>query len=582
MCAAEAMELNTFIVSAVLLLIAGSLAVALSRHLGLGSVLGLLVAGIIVGPYSPGPHITDQVDDVRHFTELGVVLLLFLVGVEIKPSRLWALRRDVLGMGSLQVIATGLVITGYALFYQPSWKQALVVGFTLALSSTAFVLQMLQERGETRTRHGTAAFAVLLMQDMAIVPLMALLPILSESVAISSGTPPWQHVAVVAGMLVLVLSFGRYVVPFALDRMARQRNREGFLMVVMLAVLLAAWATNRTGLSMAFGAFLMGMMLSGSRFALQIEALIEPYKGLLMSIFFVAVGMSIDVGSILNRPVLFAQHAAVIVAIKVVVPFLLLRAFGYARGVAVRVTAMLSQGGEFGFVLFGSARALGIIDDETFVLGIGVISVSMLATPLMVRIGDALARRSDSRQGAADGHPVLSDHADETPKVLIGGYGRVGHTVATILHSSGVPFIAFDINLERVEQGKKDGYPVFYGDISNPDLLSAAHIGRASLVVLTIDHAELAMRAVSHIREMYPHVRVIARARNLEECARLTEAGVTMAYPEAIEGSLRLGAVALQMAGVASDEVSSLLQEVRGGNYELVSKHRDPSRAGQA
>lgn len=571
------MDLNSFIISAVLLLIAGSVAVALSRHFGLGSVLGLLVAGILVGPHSPGPHITTEVEEVRHFTELGVVLLLFLVGVEIRPSRLWALRREVLGLGSLQVVLTGLVITAYFAFYQDLWQQALVIGFTLALSSTAFVLQMLQERGETASRHGVAAFAILLLQDLAIVPLMALFPLLSDEGTVFTEVPMWQQAGAVLGMLALVLLFGRYAVPFALDRMARQRNREGFLMVVMLAVLLSAWATNRTGLSMALGAFLMGMMLSDSRFALQIEALIEPYKGLLMSLFFVAVGMSIDVGGIMGRPLLFVQHSAAVVALKVAVIMALAMAFGYPRNISVRITSLLSQGGEFGFVLFGSAKALGILDDATFVLGVGVISVSMLVTPLMVRIGDRVARRMEIPAPGAAGFQAQGNHAEPAPRVILGGYGRVGHTVATILHSSEIRFMAFDVNLERVEQGKKDGYPVFYGDISNPDLLAAAHIERAELVVLTIDHPQTAVQAVAHIRSEYPQVRVIARARNLEECARMREAGATMAYPEAIESSLRLSAVALQMVGVSSENVNSLLHDVRGGDYEMV---REPGPEG--
>jgi glutathione-regulated potassium-efflux system protein KefB len=381
------MDLDSFVLSAVLLLIATSVAVALFKYLGLGSVLGLLVAGIIVGPHSPGPFVTTHVEDVRHFTELGVVLLLFLIGLGMKPGRLWALRRNVFGLGSLQILISGVVIATYVAIYQASWKTALLIGLTLALSSTAFVMQLLQERGEIASRYGSTAFAVLLMQDLAIVPLLVLVPILSDTGTLSSAVPLWDQIAIVIGMLGLVWGFGRRVVPFALERLSRQNNREGFFMVVMLAVFIAAWAMHQAGLSMALGAFMMGMLLSESRYSLQIQALVEPYKGLLMSLFFVAVGMSIDLRAIGAQPGLFAQHTLVIITIKVVVLFLLALAFGLPRIDVSRVALMLAQGGEFGFVLFSSAKALRVIDDTTFIFAISVISVSMLATPLLVQAG---------------------------------------------------------------------------------------------------------------------------------------------------------------------------------------------------
>ena len=564
------MELDSFVFSAMLLLVVTSLAVALFKHLGLGSILGLLVAGIVVGPHSPGPQITTHVEDVRHFTELGVVLLLFVIGLEMKPSRLWNMRREVFGMGSLQILLSGLAIAIYASFYQSSWKAALLIGLTLALSSTAFVMQLLQERGDFASRHGSSAFAILLMQDLAIVPLLALVPILSDSGALSGDIPLWEQVLIVIGMLAMVYGFGRYVLPFALDKLARHGNREAFVMVVMLAVFLAAWAMHLAGLSMALGAFMMGMLMSGSRYSLQVQATINPFKGLLMSLFFVAVGMSIDLGAIAQQPWLFAQHAVVIVAIKLVVLFLLALAFGLPRNVASRMSFMLAQGGEFGFVLFGSAKALQVIDDQTFVIAVGVISVSMLITPLLVRAGDALAQRMERGDKSEDGLQYKPKKGEIEATVLIGGYGRVGHAVATLLHSSGVPFMAFDTDAARVEQGREDGYPVFFGDIGDADLHGAIEVDRVSLAVLTIDNAPIALRAVRLLRGSYPNVPIIARARDLAACGELVEAGASMAYPEAIESSLRLAANALEMLGIPFDNVDMLMQGVRNENYELV------------
>lgn len=563
------MHLDDFVFSAVLLLIAASVAVALFRHLKLGSVLGLLVAGVVVGPYSPGPYITTHVEDVRHFTELGVVLLLFLIGLEMKPQRLWSMRREVFGLGSLQIILSGIAIAFYAAWFMVSWKIALLIGLTLALSSTAFVMQILQERGDIASKHGTVSFAILLMQDLAIVPLLAVVPILSPVGTLSVAVPLWEQVMIIIGMLLLTLGFGRYVVPFALDHLARQHNREGFLMVVMLAVFLAAWAMHQAGLSMALGAFLMGMLLSGSRYNLQIQALIEPYKGILMSLFFVAVGMSIDLKTLFEHPQQFVQHTLAIVMIKIVVLFLILLAFRFPRNVVYRVTFLLSQCGEFGFVLFGSAKALEVIDDATFIVAIGVISVTMLVTPLLVRLGDMLAIRYERRQSGPGEHRYREDGVTKD-SVILGGYGRVGHAVATLLHSSHIPFIAFDTNIEHVTQGKMDGHPVYYGDIGDPELIAAAHVENASLVVLTIDHGPTALRVVRHLRSVYPNLPIIARARDLDSCGKLLQAGATEAYPEAIESSLRLAANALRMLGVPSDNVDLLLSGVRSGHYSLV------------
>ncbi|MEW8026361.1 MAG: cation:proton antiporter [Candidatus Thiodiazotropha sp.] len=573
------MHLDTFLFSALILLIATSVAVALFKHLGLGSILGLLVAGIVVGPYSPGPYVTEHVEDVRHFTELGVVLLLFIIGLEMRPRRLWAMRREVFGLGLLQIILTGLVLAVYFYQWQPSWSLSLLIGLTFALSSTAFVIQILQERGEIASRHGMTAFSILLMQDLAIVPLLALVPIFSETGGVSAEIPVWQQLMIEIGMIAMVVVVGRYILPFVLNQLAKQGNREGFLLVVMLAVFLAAWVMDQVGLSMALGAFVMGMLLSGSSYRLQIQAFVEPYKGLLMSLFFVAVGMSIDFAAISNELSLFLQHILVIVSVKLLVLFLLVLGFGYTKQIAMRVSFFLAQGGEFGFVMFAAAKALNVIDDGTFVTAVGVISVSMLLTPLLIRVSDQMATKMDSVSTKKTDHlRYPSDRGEENRRVIIGGYGRVGHTVAVLLHSSGVPIVVFDTSPDRVAQGKKDGLPVYYGDISDPDLLDAANVSVASLLVLTIDSGPVSLRTISHVRNSYPHIPVISRARDLEACGHLLKAGASHAFPEALESSLRLGAIALQMVDVPKDDVDMLLQGVRQDNYTLVLSEDDMVR----
>jgi len=568
------MHLDNFIFSALLLLAVTSVAVALFRHLGLGSVLGLLVAGVVVGPHSPGPYVTAHVEDVRHFTELGVVLLLFVIGLEMQPSRLWSMRRSLFGFGSLQILLTGLPIALYVSIGDLTWGTALLIGLTLALSSTAFVMQLLQERGEFASSHGKGAFSVLLMQDLSVVPLLAMVPLLSDKAAIAAGIPLWEQLLILAAMFAVLALFGLRVVPYALEWLARNGNREAFLLVVLLAVFLAAWAMHQAGLSMALGAFLMGMLLSGSRYNMQVRALIEPYRGLLMSLFFVAVGMSIDLGELADRPLEFGAHTLVLIAIKLAVLFPLALIFGYSRGDAVRITFLLAQAGEFGFVLFGSALVLEVITEATFVMAVGVISLSMLVTPLLVRLGNMLAERVQGREEAPG--DSVSDELLNAPegRVLIGGYGRMGHTVATLLQASGIPFIAFDTDPERVAQGQAFGHAVVYGEISDPQLLAVAHAERASLAVITIDHSSTALRAVSILRNTYPGLPIIARARDLEASSRLLEAGATEAFPEAVEASLRLGATALQMVGAPAEDVDLLIRGVRSTRYELVREEK--------
>ncbi|WP_308240068.1 cation:proton antiporter domain-containing protein [Candidatus Accumulibacter contiguus] len=339
------MDPKSFVDSAVLLLVVAAFAVAVFRHFGLGSILGLLVTGVIVGPHTPGPFVTNEVEGVRHFTELGVVLLMFLIGLEMKPRRLWDLRRTLFGLGSLQIVVSALAIAAYFKLFQPDWSTALLIGSSFALSSTAFVVQMLRDQGDIASRHGQTAFAVLLMQDIAVVPLLALVPILADTGALATEIPLWRQIGLAVAMVAMVIIGGRYLLPRVLDHLARTNNREAFLLTAMASVFIAAMAMEHAGMSMALGAFLIGMMLSTSRYSIQIEAGMEPHKGLLMSLFFVAVGMSVDVGALTQHPFEFALHVLAIITIKAIVLFVLCLCFGSGRSTALRVAFLLAQGG---------------------------------------------------------------------------------------------------------------------------------------------------------------------------------------------------------------------------------------------
>jgi glutathione-regulated potassium-efflux system protein KefB len=563
------MDPHSFVSSAVLLLVVASVAVVVFRHFGLGSILGLLVTGIVVGPNTPGPFITTEVDSVRHFTELGVVLLLFLIGLEMKPRRLWDLRRMLFGLGSLQIVLSAAVLAAYFRLFLPNWPLALLMGASLALSSTAIVIQMLRDQGEVASGHGQAAFAVLLMQDLAVVPFLALIPILADSGPLPEGQYLWRKIGAALALVSVVALGGRTLVPRIFDYLARRNHREAFFLVAMAAVFVAALAMEKAGMSMALGAFLMGMMLSTSRYSLQIEAAMEPHKGLLMSLFFVSVGMSVDVAALAGHPGEFALHVFAVVAIKIVVLLGLALAFGIGRVASLRVAFMLAQGGEFGFVVFGAGKALGLVDDIVFAMAIAVISLTMLLTPLLAKLAERLAARLDKpgHGGGESGHGFAEAVG---VRVAVAGYGRVGHTVGTILRSSGVAYVAFDTDAALVDRWRGEGHPVYYGDVGNPDLLGSASLQNVELVVLTIDDAATAVRAATLIRSRMPRTGIVARARDLAACDALHQAGVRQAFPETLEASLRLAGECLEALGVSGEAADTLMRDVRGTDYALV------------
>ena len=565
------MDPHSFVYSAVLLLVVASVAVTLFRHFGLGTILGLLVTGIIVGPHTPGPFITTDVDSVRQFTEIGVVMLLFLIGLEMKPKRLWGLRRMLFGLGTLQVVLSTIGIALYFKLFHDGWETPILFGASFALSSTAIVIQILRDKGEIASQQGQTAFAVLLMQDLAVVPLLALIPVIAGAHASTQVVSVWERMGMAAAMVLVVIACGRYVVPRALDYLARKNHHEAFFLTALGSMFVASLAMDKAGMSMALGAFLMGMMLSTSRYSLQIEATMEPHKGLLMSLFFVAVGMSVDVMALAQHPIAFVTHVVAIILIKVIVLIALCMVFGTGKATAVKVAFLLAQGGEFGFVVFGAAKAMGVVDDETFITAIGVISVTMLLTPILAKLGAWISCRfTDATANAIGGEHLLENIEKTAPRVVIAGYGRVGHTIGAILGSSGIPYVAFDTNASLVDQWRLEGHPVFYGDICNRALLGSAALQAVELVVLTIDDGKATVRAAALIRSLSPHINIVARAGNLATCDELRRVGVTQAYPEALEASLRLAAHSLEALGIANDDTEMLLRGLRTSDYEIV------------
>ncbi|GKX51314.1 cation:proton antiporter domain-containing protein [Budvicia aquatica] len=554
--------MNDLLLLLVIILFVAAIAVTLSKKVGLGSILGLLITGVIIGPHTPGQVILkEHVGQILHFSEFGIVLLLFIIGLEMQPKRLWAMRKVVFGLGSWQILLSGAAIGGYFYLFSSNVNAAIIIGLTLALSSTAFVIQILQEHNEFSSEHGKIGFAILLMQDLAIVPLLALVPLLSDKIAVlPDDSPMWMQTISVIGALLLVIAFGRIVVPWVLNRMAKNGYRESFALFVMFAVMLAAYVMDHFGLSMALGAFIMGMMLSTSKYGFQIHASVESAKSLLMSIFFISVGMSIDFVTLAQTPFLFAMHVTVVLAIKIAVLFILSLLFGASKEASTKIAFLLCQGGEFGFVLFGVAKAFGVIDDATFIMGIGVISVSMAFTPSLYAFGCNLTKRN----AKSDIDPTLTPQdMAHSAKVVVAGYGDTGYVLAQMLQDSAIPHIVIEKNPEVVKKAQKAGIPAYFGDITDPKLLNVIGVEQAQMVIVSIDHSASALRAVSTLRTLYPMLKILARVLDLELKDKLIEAGANWVVVETLESSLHIGAEALKVLGVADDQVSELVDSLR-------------------
>jgi monovalent cation:proton antiporter-2 (CPA2) family protein len=551
-----------YLVDVLAVLAAAVIAVWLSHRVGLGSILGYLAAGSVLGPWGLG--VIERVAEIRPLAELGVVFLLFVIGIEMKPARLWVMRRLVFGLGLAQVFVTGTVLTGLVFFLESSLKAALVIGFGLALSSTAFGLQLLSEKGELISVVGRISFSVLLLQDLAVVPLLAMVSLLSEGMPVgaSLGAATAEAIIVIGAMVF----GGRFLLNPILDRIAASRNSELFVAAAVLLVLGVAWLMEKVGMSMALGAFLAGLMLAESDYRHQIEADIQPFRGLLLGLFFMSVGMTIDFGLLSAYWRTLIGLVVALMLLKATLVWLVCRPFGITGGNAVRVALLLSQGGEFGFVLFGFAMDSQLILESAVHLLILVVALSMAATPLVVSLGDSLVRRTQQRAGA----PVPAiDLPRETsaPHVILAGFGRVGHRVATLMHNAGIPFIALDNNQARVAEGRFAGFPVFFGDASRFDVLKAAGAAHASMLVVALDNPQQAERLLATIRQHYPSIPIHIRARDREHCESLHAHGASTTVSETLEASLRLGELVLVGSGLPVGKAARIVDDYRQGYY---------------
>lgn len=556
-------------------LCAAVIAVPIAKRLGLGSVLGYLLAGIIIGPVIG--LVGSETREIQHFAEFGVVMMLFLVGLELQPRMLWQMRNRLIGLGGLQVGITALLIAGATLLMGVYWSVALTIGLIFSLSSTAIVLQTLNEKGLTKTEGGRASFSVLLFQDIAVIPMLALIPLLvlpelaaiaegkvasgghhGEEFSLVAGLPGWAHALVVLGAVATVLLGGHFLSRPLFRYIAASRLREIFTASALLLVIGIALLMTLVDLSPALGTFLAGVVLANSEFRHELESDIEPFKGLLLGLFFITVGAGINFG------VLFADFATIIgmtvgvIVTKGLVLYGLARLFHLETANRWLFTLGLAQAGEFGFVLLSFSLQSHVIPPEMASTLSLVVALSMLLTPVLFILYDKLVA---SR--LTEGEAQEPDQIDETGKVIIAGNGRFGQIANRMLVASGVKTVALDLEPDIIDVLNKVGVKSYYGDATRPELLQAAGIESASAIIIAFDDRQRAVEMVEYVRRHYPHVKTLARAYDVNHLYLLNKAGVDIAVREMFEGSLEVGKAALKAIGMHPFKVEKMSQAFR-------------------
>jgi monovalent cation:H+ antiporter-2, CPA2 family len=569
-----------YLIDVLIILGAAVVIVPLFQRLKASMVLGFIVAGALIGPY--GFHFLREVEAPQHVAELGVVFLLFTVGLELNLERLRVIRKHVLGLGTAQVVVTAGVIGLAAAALGLEWRAALIVGGALALSSTAVVLQILAERGELTTRVGRVSFAILLLQDLAAVPLIAVVVALSPvgpTGGPMAGDSALVAIATAIGAVVGMVILGRLVLRPLFRMVADGHNVEIFAAVTLFTLLGMSYATAAVGLPMELGGFLAGLLLSESEFRHQVEGDIKPFRDLLLGLFFMTVGMSVDLGAVIaNLPAVLALVIALVVA-KTVIIAGLCRLSGLSTPAALHAGCLLSAGGEFAFVLFTLAASGGLMSTSVSAILVAAVVISMATTPLLAGIGANLANRVAARAGYAS-QDVAGDTADLQDHVLIAGFGRVGQSIAKMMTTAGVPWVAIEADMSRVAEARARNLPVYFGDGARVETLRAAGVERARGAVIILDNVNEAEHAVDLLRRQLPKLQVFARAHDHRHMRRLKAAGATEVVPETYEMSLQLAGVVLRRLGTETERVDSIVSQYRADEYALLSEVIFPTASG--
>ncbi len=554
----------TFLLEAMIFLGAAIVVVPICKRLGLSVVLGYLAAGLLIGPAGVGMiGGLEEATEVMHFAEIGVVFLLFIIGLELQPRRLWVMRRLVFGLGSAQVGLTAAVFAAVlALGFGLTWTASALLGFALALSSTAFVLQLLSERKTLAHAHGRAAFGILLLQDVAVIPAIALLDLVSPG---SNGDGTWLDALLVLALIIGGLVGARLLLRPLLRFVAATGIHELFIAAALALVVGSALAMQALGLSMGLGAFLAGMMVADSEYRHQLESDVEPFKGLLLGLFFMSVGMSVDLKLLFDMPLLIAALAMALMIAKALLIYPMTRIGGLDHNESVRAGTVLSQGGEFAFVLLSAGLVAGLIAPELAAITVLVVTLSMALTPLFGLIGEKLLVSGEP--------PREYDEIDhEATPVVIAGFGRVGQVIGRILSMRHIPFTALEVSSHQVEFVRGFGNKVFYGDPTNMQLLRSAHIEKAKILVIAVDDEAAALKIASEVRSNFPKTLILARARNRQHELKLRDIGVHYVIRETLESTLVLGTELLGHLGLGRAEAQAAIDVFREHDARVLER----------
>lgn len=555
-----------YLTDVIILLAAAVIVVPLSRFVRLGTVPGFVIAGILVGPSLLG--LINNQSEIAHLAELGVVLILFVIGIELKPSRLWLMRRLVFGLGTLQVLVTGGLIFAFVHFvFGIELRAAILIGPALALSSTAFVLQLLTEQKMLTSNYGRASLAVLLFQDLAVVPLLALASLLTVApITVEKDI----GVAVLEALIILTLIIlgGRYLLQPILHRVARFGSPETFTASAVLLVLGSAVLMAQIGLSMAMGAFVAGLLVADSEFRHQVTAEIQPFRGLLLGLFFMSMGMSLDLGLVFARPLFFTGLVLLLLLSKIILLWLLSKMFRLQGENAWAIALLLAQSGEFALVLFSVAFDTALLSEGLFQQLLVVVLLSMLATPPLAGLAYKLA--SSQKKEPEKIEPA--DEGTETESILILGFGRVGHRVGEVFEMQNIPYVAVDYDPELVKRERTTGRTIFYGDARKPDVLRSLGAGDAALAIVTLDDFQATGQVVSSLHYMYPKLNILARGHNIEHCKSLLAQGAWLAVSENLEASIALAQAALAQLSADQSEIDAAIDRYRKDYYSDAQK----------
>lgn len=554
------MDQQSFLFQALVYLAAAVVMVPLAKRLGLGSVLGYLVAGIVIGPALLG-FIGREGQDLMHFAEFGVVMMLFIIGLELEPELLWKMRKPIAGLGGLQVLATSLVLAGIAMLFGLEWKPAIALGMILSLSSTAIVLQTLNEKGLMKSSAGQSSFAVLLFQDIAVIPMLALFPLLAiykpaadakadHHPTLVDNLPGWGETLVVLGSVAAIIVLGRFLVRPLLRLVASVRLREVFTATALLLVVGIAVLMTQVGLSPALGTFLAGVVLANSEYKHELESDIEPFKGLLLGLFFIAVGASINFQLIASQPLLILGLVLMLMAVKAIVLFILGKVFNISTNQNMLFAVALSQVGEFAFVLFSFSLQEGILPQNVTDTMMAVVAISMALTPLLLMMHERILHPRLTAKNKEQEREA--DVIDEKNPVIIAGFGHFGNIIGRFLRAHNIGTTILEIDAERVDLLRRMGVKVYYGDASRYDLLHSAGAAQAKLIIIALEPQEKRLEMIETIKKHFPNLRMLVRATNRFDAYDQMNAGMLHIYRETVDTALRLGVDVMKMLGYRS------------------------------